>query len=84
MVKIHKNKRKRLYSNYKESLTCLEKSITAKIVNLHWRNSRWKLNPISKNNHTDASCTKCVVGLCCIISLFSTTWVICSFFKGKQ
>jgi hypothetical protein len=35
IVKIHKNERKRLYSNYKESLTCLEKSITAKIVNLH-------------------------------------------------
>jgi len=43
-----------------------------------------KLNPKSKSNQTDASYTICVVGLCHIFYYFNTTWVICSFFKGKQ
>jgi hypothetical protein len=55
-----------------------------KFLNLYWRNSRWKLNPKSKNKQTDSSCTKCVFGLCYMFYYFNTTWLICSFFKGKQ
>ena len=74
-----------LYSSNKENLTCQRQKHYGKFLNLYWQNSRWKLNPKSKNNQTDASCTKCVVGLLYIFLLsFSTTWVICSLFKGKQ
>ena len=62
----------------------LRQKYHGKFLNLYWRNSRWKLNPKSKNNQTDTSCTKCVVGLCYIFYYFNTTWVICSFFKCKQ
>ena len=56
-----------------------------KFLNLHWRKSRWKLNPKSKNNQTDTSCTKCIVGLCYLFSFyyFNTTWVICIWTKLK-
>ena len=67
-VKLHKNERKRLYSNSKENLTCWD----TKFLNLYWRNSRGKLNPKSKYNQTDASCTKCVVGLCYIFFIILT------------
>jgi hypothetical protein len=33
-----------------------------------------KINPKSKNNETDASCTKCVVGLCYIYYYCKTTF----------
>jgi hypothetical protein len=52
---------KGLYSSNKENLTCWEKKCHSKFALC-----RWKLNPKSKNNQTDASCTKCVVGLCYI------------------
>ena len=58
---VHKNERKRLYSNNKESLTCWCKSWKESqqtSVNLYRRNSRGKLNPKSKNIQTDASCAK--------------------------
>ena len=54
-VKIHKNERKGFYSSNKEGLICLCKSWKESrqtSVNLHWRNSRWKLNPKSKNIQT--------------------------------
>ena len=80
-VKIHKNDRKRLYSSNKENLTCWDKSITT-FSKFILKNSSWKLNPKSKNNQADASCTKCIVGLCYIFYYyFNTTWVIFSFFQ---
>ena len=63
-VKIHKNERKRLYSSNKEDLICWYKSWKESqqtSVNLYWRNSRWKLNPKSKNIQTDACCTKLAI-----------------------
>jgi hypothetical protein len=53
-----------------------------KFLNLYWRNSRWKLNPKSKNNQTDASCIKCVVGLCYIFFIILTQLKV--FSKVKQ
>ena len=44
----------------------LRQKYHGKFLNLYWKNSKWKLNPKSKNNQTDASCTKYVVGLCSI------------------
>ena len=73
-VKIHKNERKGFYSSNKEGLICLCKSWKESrqtSVNLHWRNSRWKLNPKSKNIQTDASCTKLAVELCCILIILT-------------
>ena len=71
-VKIHKNERKRFYSSNKEGLICWYKSWKESrqtSVNLYWRNSRWKLDPKSKNIHSN---------------YFNKTWVICSFLKAKQ
>ena len=55
--KIHKNKRKSIYSSNKEGLICWYKSLTANFcktkvsrqtsANLYWRKSRWILNPKS-------------------------------------
>ena len=66
--KIHKNKRKSIYSSNKEGLICWHKRITA---NLYWRNSRWKLNLKSKNIQTDAFCTNLAVELCYIIIILT-------------
>jgi len=62
----------------------VETKVSQQFRNLYSRNSRWKLNPKSKNNQTDATCTKYVVGLCYIFYYYNTTWIIYSFFKGKQ
>ena len=73
-VKIHKDERKGFYSSNKEGLICLCKSWKESrqiSVNLHWRNSRWKINPKSKNIQTDASCTKLAVELCCILIILT-------------
>ena len=73
-VKMHKNGRERFYSSNKENLTCWDKRITA--------NSRWKSSPKYKNNETDTSCTKCVVGLCYIFFYyFNTTELFVAFSK---
>ena len=50
-VKIHKNDR----NGFSQQTS----------VNLYWWNSRWKLNPKSKNIQTDASCTK--LALNCVV-----------------
>jgi hypothetical protein len=42
----------------------IKKKYHGKFLNLNWQNSRWKFIPKTKYNQTDASCTKCVVGLC--------------------
>ena len=50
-IKIHKNERKRLCSSNKENLTCyIQQKYHSKFLNLYCRNSRWKLNPKSKNS----------------------------------
>ena len=48
------------YSSNKEGFICW-----------HWLNSRWKLNPKSKNIQTDASCTKLIVELCYILIILT-------------
>jgi hypothetical protein len=45
--KIHKNKRKRFYSNNKEGLIVDTKVSRQTSANLYWPNSRWILNPKS-------------------------------------
>ena len=55
-----------------------------KLLNLYLWNYRWQWNLESLNKQTDASCTKCVVGLCYIFHYFNTPGVICSLFKAKQ
>jgi hypothetical protein len=68
-----------------KKINLLRQKYHGKFLNLYWRNSRWKVNSKSKYNQTEPSCTKCVVGLCYFFFYyFNTTWVICSFFKGKQ
>jgi hypothetical protein len=51
---------------------------------VYWRNSRWKLNFKSKYNQTDASCTKCVVGLCYIFIVLTQHKLFVAFSEGKQ
>ena len=81
-VKIHKNERKRLYSSNKEDLICWYKSWKESqqtSVNLYWRNSRWKLNPKSKNIQTDACCTKLAIELCCILIILTKLELFVAF-----
>jgi ABC-type transport system involved in Fe-S cluster assembly fused permease/ATPase subunit len=48
-----------------------------KLLNLYWQNSRWKLNPKSKNIQTDASCTKLIVELCYILIILTKLVELC-------
>ena len=81
-VKIHKNERKGFYSSNKEGLICWYKCWKESwqtYVNLYWRNSRWKLNPKSKNIQTDTSCTKLAVELCYIIIILTKLELFVAF-----
>jgi hypothetical protein len=73
LVLVHN--RRHVNGHVTEDLICWYKSWKESqqtSVNLYWRNSRWKLNPKSKNIQADASCTKLVV-------LFSPVYSIITF-----
>ena len=44
-----------------------------------WQNSRWKLNPKSKNIQTDTSCTKLAIELCCILIILTKLELFVAF-----
>ena len=84
MWKLIRMREKTLYSSNKNVLICWDKNLNhSKILNLCWRNSRWKLNFRYKYIQTDISCTKLVVGLCYIFIILAKL-ELCSLFKAKQ
>jgi hypothetical protein len=60
-----------LYFNYKNYNVSTVPQNYGKLLNLYWRKSRWKLNPISKNIQRYTSCTKLVFGLCYILIILT-------------
>ena len=79
-VKIHKNERKGLYSSNKENLW--RQKNHGKFLNLYWRNSSSKSNPKSKKQMLPVP--NWLFDWVIFFYYFNTTWVISSFFKGKQ
>jgi hypothetical protein len=81
-VKIHRMREKGFIQTLKKSITCWCKSwkeLRQSSVNLYWGNSRWKLNPKSKNIQTDTSCTKLAIELCCILIILTQLELFVAF-----
>jgi hypothetical protein len=83
-VKINKNERKGFHSSNKENLTCWDKIIMANFLictdEIPVENQILNLKIMKQTLPVPNVLLDCVI----FFYYFSTTWVICSFFKGKQ
>jgi hypothetical protein len=82
--KIHKNKRKRFYSNNKESLICWYKSIMANFCKFVL--TKFQVNIKSQILKYTNRRFLCQIGRWIVLysNYFHKSWVICSFLKAKQ
>ena len=82
--KIHKNRRKRLYSSSKEGLICWYKSITANFCKFAL--TKFKVNIKSQILKYTNKRFLYQIGRWIVLysNYFHKTWVICNFLKAKQ
>ena len=82
--KIHKNKRKRLYSSSKEGLICWYKSITANFCKFVLTKFQVKITSQVLKYTNKRFLYQIVCWIVLYSNYFHKTWVICSFLKAKQ
>ena len=84
--KIHKNKRKRFYSNNKEGLICWYKRITANFCKFVLTKFQLKITSQILKYTNKRFLYQIQIGRWIVLysNYFHKTWVICSFLKDKQ